>query len=107
MKKVIEGAEQKRQISISTIGVIIALTLAIWNISGSIITAVRGDTKQEMEIQQLKDGMKEVRETQGKINDKLDLIQRQQNEVLSDKREQDAKIQGYKLGQSDGEKDHK
>lgn len=107
MKKVIEGAEQKRQLSISTIGLIVAIALALWQVGGGVVTAIRGDTKQEMEIQRLSDTLKIVTETQTKTNEKIESMQTQLNEVLSDKKVQDAKVQGYKLGQSDGDKGHK
>lgn len=107
MKKVIEGAEQKRQLSISTIGLIVAIALALWQIGGGVVTAIRGDTKQEMEIQRLSDTLKVVTESQAKTNEKIESMRIQLNEVLTDKKVQDAKVQGYKLGQTDGEKGHK
>lgn len=107
MKKVLESVEQKRQFSISTIGLIVAITIALWQIGGSIISAVRGDTKQEMEIQQLKEGMNQLANTQADQGRKFDAMQIQLNEVLTEKKIQDATIKGYKLGQTDGEKGHK
>lgn len=107
MKKVIEGAEQKRQFSISTIGLIVAIALAVWNIGGSLFTAVRGDTKQEMEIQQLRESMRAATDMQSKTNEKIEKIQIQLNEVLKNKEVQDAKIFGYEAGRADGQKNHK
>jgi hypothetical protein len=100
MDKINKRLSEPPRISTGTIALLVSILMLVFNWGGSLVTFLRGDTKQEMEIQRLQRDV----ESLGKS---VDAVRGDLTKVLEEKKVQDAKVQGYNLGRTDGKEGHR